>query len=73
MSTATVRERAVAPPLGVAVHALVDLSGVGRRYSVGTNEVVALADVSLRVTSDGKGMAGPVGALWPLFTVACTP
>jgi putative ABC transport system ATP-binding protein len=52
MSTAVVRERAVAPPLGEAVHALVDLSGVGRRYSVGTNEVAALADVSLRVAAE---------------------
>jgi putative ABC transport system ATP-binding protein len=38
---------AVRPP-----ETLVELAGVGRRYSVGANEVVALADVSLRITAE---------------------
>ena len=32
-------------------NALIELSAVGRRYAVGTNVVVALADVSIRVAA----------------------
>ena len=43
--------------------ALVELSGVGRRYSVGSNEVVALADVSLRVAAEDLVVVlGPSGS-----------
>jgi putative ABC transport system ATP-binding protein len=42
---------------------LVELSGVGRRYRVGQNEVVALADVSLRVApEDLVVVLGPSGS-----------
>jgi putative ABC transport system ATP-binding protein len=43
--------------------ALVELSGVGRRYRVGANEVVALADVSLRVEAEDLVVVlGPSGS-----------
>jgi putative ABC transport system ATP-binding protein len=42
---------------------LVELSGVGRRYQVGTNDVVALADVSLRVAAENLVVVlGPSGS-----------
>ncbi len=50
---------AVEPP----TEALVELSGVGRRYIVGTNEVVALQDVSLRVAAEDLVVVlGPSGS-----------
>ncbi len=50
---------AVVDPSG----ALVELSGVGRRYTVGSNEVVALADVSLRVAAEDLVVVlGPSGS-----------
>ena len=52
MSSVRVIERAVRSPNGARSHVLVELAGVGRRYSVGTNEVVALADVSLRISAE---------------------
>jgi putative ABC transport system ATP-binding protein len=43
--------------------ALVELSGVGRRYRVDSNEVVALADVSLRVAAEDLVVVlGPSGS-----------
>ena len=43
--------------------ALVELSGVGRRYTVGSNEVVALVDVSLRVAAEDLVVVlGPSGS-----------
>jgi putative ABC transport system ATP-binding protein len=42
---------------------LVELAGVGRRYAVGSGEVVALADVSLRVAAeDFVVVLGPSGS-----------
>lgn len=42
---------------------LVELSGVGRRYTIGGNEVVALADVSLRVAAEDLVVVlGPSGS-----------
>ena len=52
MSSVTAVERAVVTPAAAEAHTLVELSGVGRRYCVGTNEVVALADVSLRISAE---------------------
>ena len=52
MSSVRALERAVVCPSAAEARTLVDLSGVGRRYCVGSNEVVALADVSLRVSAE---------------------
>ena len=52
MSSVTAVERAVVTPAAAEAHTLVELSGVGRRYFIGTNEVVALADVSLRISAE---------------------
>lgn len=47
----------------VGAGALVELSGVGRRYGSGSNEVVALADVSLRVAAEELVVVlGPSGS-----------
>ena len=44
-------------------NALIELSAVGRRYAVGTNVVVALADVSIRVAAeDFVVVLGPSGS-----------
>ena len=44
-------------------HALIELSAVSRRYAVGTNVVVALADVSIRVAAeDFVVVLGPSGS-----------
>jgi putative ABC transport system ATP-binding protein len=46
-----------------AATALIELDGVGRRYQVGDSEVVALADVSLRVAAeDFVVVLGPSGS-----------
>jgi putative ABC transport system ATP-binding protein len=56
-------ERAAAPSIERAPEALVELSSVGRRYTVGSNEVVALADVSLRVAAEDLVVVlGPSGS-----------
>ena len=52
MPSVSAIERAVASPEGADSQALVELSGAGRRYFVGSNEVVALAEVSLRVSPE---------------------
>ncbi len=53
------RESAVVSPAG----ALVELTGVGRRYTVGANPVVALSDVSLRVAAEDLVVVlGPSGS-----------
>ena len=44
-------------------NALIELSAVSRRYAVGTNVVVALADVSIRVAAeDFVVVLGPSGS-----------
>ena len=56
-------EPAAAPSLERVPEALVQLSGVGRRYTVGSDEVVALADVSLRVAAEDLVVVlGPSGS-----------
>ena len=51
------------PPIEGPSGALVELFGVGRRYRVGANEVVALADVSLRVAAEDLVVVlGPSGS-----------
>ena len=56
-------EPAAAPSLERVPEALVQLSGVGRRYTVGANEVVALVDVSLRVAAEDLVVVlGPSGS-----------
>lgn len=45
-------ERASRSPDRAAPDVLVELSGVGRRYSVGANEVVALDDISLQISAE---------------------
>ena len=63
MSSTQTTERVLAPVAGAPPGALVELSGVGRRYLVGTNEVVALADVSLRVSAqEFVVVLGPSGS-----------
>src|SRR5262249_48292662 len=52
MSSLVSSERVIVSPSGGTERTLVSLSGVGRRYSVGTNEVVALAEVSLRISAE---------------------
>ena len=52
VSTLRGTERAIVPPNGEISKTLVSLSGVGRRYSVGPAEVVALAEVSLSVSAE---------------------
>jgi putative ABC transport system ATP-binding protein len=56
-------ESATAPPVQAPSEVLVELAGVGRRYRVGGNEVVALADVSLRVAAEDLVVVlGPSGS-----------
>ena len=51
------------PSVKTSSAALVELSGVGRRYRVGLNEVVALVDVSLRVAAEDLVVVlGPSGS-----------
>jgi putative ABC transport system ATP-binding protein len=51
MSAVAVSERRLLSP-DRATGALVELVGVGRRYAVGSGEVVALADVSIQVAAE---------------------
>ncbi len=60
---AVLRPQPPAPAVVGPSDALVELSGVGRRYTVGSNEVVALADVSLRVAAEDLVVVlGPSGS-----------
>jgi putative ABC transport system ATP-binding protein len=62
MSGASVLNVAV-PPTAAAGTALIELDGVGRRYEVGDNQVVALEDVSLRIAAeDFVVVLGPSGS-----------
>jgi len=55
-------ERVLLAP-GERPEALVELTGVGRRYAVGAGEVVALADVSIKVAAeDFVVVLGPSGS-----------
>jgi putative ABC transport system ATP-binding protein len=62
MSAVTVSERRLPSPTP-ATGALVELVGVGRRYAVGSSEVVALAGVSTQVAAEEFGVVlGPSGS-----------
>ena len=51
------------PPAAAGTNALIELTGVGRRYAIGAGEVMALADVSLRVgAEDFVVVLGPSGS-----------
>lgn len=61
--TAALPHVASASQVEPARKALIELDGVGRRYQVGDSEVVALADVSLRVAAeDFVVVLGPSGS-----------
>ena len=56
-------ESANSPLVESPSQVLVELAGVGRRYRVGGDEVVALADVSLRVAAEDLVVVlGPSGS-----------
>ena len=62
LSETTSHLAAESPP-APAREALIELEGVGRRYQVGQSEVVALADVSLRIAAeDFVVVLGPSGS-----------
>ena len=63
MSSVSASEPAQLPATQGSPDVLVDLAGVGRRYRVGDNDVVALADVSLRVAAEDLVVVlGPSGS-----------
>jgi putative ABC transport system ATP-binding protein len=63
MSSVSAPQHAPLPAIESSSEALVELSGVGRRYRIGSNEVVALADVSLRVAAEDLVVVlGPSGS-----------
>lgn len=63
MASVATSQPDIAPADEASTGTLVDLSGVGRRYRVGSNEVVALADVSLRVAAEELVVVlGPSGS-----------
>ncbi len=63
MASVISRQQDVAPAGKTSTSALVELTGVGRRYGAGAGEVVALADVSLRVEAEDLIVVlGPSGS-----------
>lgn len=63
MSTVGTTDQTRRPVISTSPDVLVELSGVGRRYRVGSNEVVALADVSLSVAAEDLVVVlGPSGS-----------
>jgi putative ABC transport system ATP-binding protein len=63
MSSLSTPEQARPPVTEASSEALVELTGVGRRYRVGSNDVVALADVSLSVAAEDLVVVlGPSGS-----------